>query len=138
MTADAPVPDDVVMSAAIATAGRLLLASLFLFAGVLKLTTYAQTGASMAAAGLEPVSLLLPATIALELGGGLLVAIGRRGAALAAFVLAIFTLATNYWFHDFWTMEGEVARLQGSLFLKNVAVAGGLLLLAGSQDQQRR
>lgn len=126
------------MSAAIATAGRLLLASLFLFAGVLKLTTYAQTGASMAAAGLEPVSLLLPATIALELGGGLLVAIGRRGAALAAFVLAIFTLATNYWFHDFWTMEGEVARLQGSLFLKNVAVAGGLLLLAGSQDQQRR
>jgi len=119
------------MTAAMTTAGRLLLASLFLFAGVLKLTSYSRTLASMAAVGLEPVSLLLPATIALELGGGLLVAIGRRGAAPAAFVLAVFTLATNYYFHDFWTMTGETARLQGSLFLKNVSVAGGLLFVAG-------
>ncbi len=125
-------------TAVVATAGRLLLASLFVFAGVLKLTSYSRTMASMTAVGLEPAGMLLPATIALELGGGLLVAIGRTGAAPAAFVLAIFTLATNYWFHDFWTMEGEVARLQGSLFLKNVAVAGGLLLLAGSYAQKHR
>ncbi len=111
--------------------GRILLASLFLFAGLLKLTSYAQTEASMTAVGLAPAALLLPAVIALELGGGLLLAVGRRGAAPAAVLLALFTLLTNIFFHDFWTLEGEMARLEGSLFLKNIAIAGGLLMFAG-------
>jgi uncharacterized membrane protein YphA (DoxX/SURF4 family) len=40
-------------------------------------------------------------------------------------------LATNYYFHDFWNMQNEVARTEGALFLKNVAIAGGLLYVAG-------
>lgn len=119
-------------ASAIAHAGRVTLAALFLAGGALKFTSYDQTLATMTAAALEPAALLLPATIALELGGGLLLAIGRRGALPAALLLAVFTLATNVFFHDFWTMEGEVARLQGSLFLKNVAIAGGLLFVAGT------
>jgi len=122
---------------AMAHAGRVTLAALFLFAGMLKLSGYGQTLATMSTAGLEPAVLLLPATISLELGGGVLLAIGRRGALPAALLLAVFTLATNVFFHDFWTMESEVARLQGSLFLKNVAIAGGLLFVAGTLAQAR-
>ena len=116
--------------------GRTLLASLFLFAGLLKLTNYSATLADMASAGLAPVSLLLPATIALELVGGLILAIGRRGAASVAVLLAAFTLATNFYFHDFWTMEGEIARLEGALFLKNIAIMGGLLFVAGALSRR--
>lgn len=117
--------------------GRLVLASLFLFAGILKVANYDATLADMAAAGLSPVSLMLPLTVALELGGGLILAIGRCGAAPIACVLALFTLATNYFFHDFWNMEDQVTRLEGALFLKNVAIAGGLLFTAGALSRLR-
>jgi len=120
------------IATALSVAGRVTLAALFLYAGCLKLTSYQATMASMTVAGLAPAALLLPATIALELGAGLLVAIGRWGAAPAALMLAAFTIATNIYFHNFWTMEGETARLQGSLFIKNVAIAGGLLYVAGT------
>lgn len=118
-------------------AGRVILASLFLFAGYLKINNYQGTLGTMAEAGLEPAWLLLPPTIALELGGGFLVAIGRWGAVPAALALTAFTIATNIFFHDFWTMEGEMARLEGSLFIKNVAIAGGLLFVAGALAREQ-
>ncbi len=110
--------------------GRIGLASLFLLGGMNKITTYGETALRMESVGLAPAVLLLPATIALELGAGLLVAIGRRGAAPAALCLALFTLATNVYFHDFWTMTGETRALELSLFFKNVAIAGGLVYVA--------
>jgi putative oxidoreductase len=118
-------------------AGRIVLASLFLFAGILKIASYGPTAQSMESAALAPTSLLLPLTILLKLGGGLLVAVGRRGAVPAVLLLAVFTIATNIFFHDFWTMEGGVARMQGSLFLKNIATAGGLLFVAGTLVRTR-
>jgi putative oxidoreductase len=119
-------------SASVEHAGRIILASLFLFAGLLKVTDYEGVLSQMTEAGLSPSWLLLPPTIVLELGGGLVLAIGRWGAALTALVLAVFTLATNYFFHDFWTMEGEIAGREGALFLKNVAIAGALLFVSGT------
>lgn len=113
-------------------AGRITLASLFLFAGGLKISSYDSVLEQMTVAGLSPSWLLLPPTIALELGGGLVLAFGRWGAALTALMLAVFTLATNYYFHDFWNMEGEMARAEGALFLKNLAIAGALLFVSGT------
>jgi putative oxidoreductase len=117
--------------------GRLTVASLFLLAAALKITNYGSTIEQMNAVGLTPAVFLLPATIALELGGGLILAIGRWGAAPMAFILAGFTLTTNYFFRDFWTMQGEMARAEGSLFFKNVAIAGGLLFIAGALSRSR-
>jgi putative oxidoreductase len=111
--------------------GRILLASLFILGGVNKIVNYALTLESMSAVGLEPANLLLPTTIALEIGGGLLVVIGRTFAAQAALALALFTFATNAYFHAFWTMEGAARMTELSLFFKNVAVAGGLIAVAG-------
>jgi len=50
---------------------------------------------------------------------------------LAALALAGFTVATNFVFHEFRTMDGEQAALELSLFLKNISIAGALVLLAG-------
>jgi putative oxidoreductase len=117
--------------------GRLVLASLFILGGFNKVMNYADTLGMMRAAGLEPESLLLPPTIALELGGGLLVAFGRRFAMPAALALALFTIATNIVFHRFWSMSGPETALQLSLFFKNVSIAGGLLFVAGASARGR-
>lgn len=112
--------------------GRIALASLFLLGGLNKVLNYAATLTSMEAVGLSPAPLLLPLVIGLELIGGALVAFGRRRAALAALALAMFTLSTNIFFHDFWNMDGDIAALELSLFFKNVSIAGGLLFFAGA------
>ncbi|CDO60255.1 putative membrane protein [Candidatus Phaeomarinobacter ectocarpi] len=116
--------------------GRVVLASLFVLGGLNKLVNYAATQVQMSEVGLWPA--LLPLVIALELGGGLVVALGRWGAVFAALALAAFTLATNIFFHDFWAMSGEMAALELSLFFKNVSIAGGLLFAAAGTHQLRR
>jgi putative oxidoreductase len=121
--------------AILGVAGRVLLASLFILAGINKILNYTPTLTMMQAAGLEPAGLLLPLTIALELGGGLLVALGRKGTVPAAAALALFTLATNLFFHDFWNRAGELAMLQLSLFFKNVAISGALLFVAAKSGR---
>jgi putative oxidoreductase len=104
-------------------AGRILLAQIFVLSGLSKLGAgYAATQGYMASAGVPGV--LLPLVIALELGGGLALMAGfyTRWAALA---LAAFSLLAAAMFHaDF----GD--RMQSILFMKNLAIAGGLLLLA--------
>jgi len=111
--------------------GRILLASLFVLGGINKLATYGETAAAMDGVGLVPSALLLPATIALELGAGLALAIGARFAASSALALAVFTIATNVVFHRFWDMSGDIRDLELSLFFKNIAIAGGLLFAVG-------
>ena len=121
------------MSAALATAGRILLGGFFVLAGISKLLDPAAPVAMMAGEGFPAPSLLLPLVAALEIGGGLVVASGwRRALVPAALALAVFTVATNLAFHRFWEVGDAVLRqLELSLFFKNLAVAGGLLAVAG-------
>jgi putative oxidoreductase len=111
--------------------GRILLASLFILGGINKIMNYALTLAMMSEAGLPFAQLLLPLTIALELGGGIIVAIGRRFAAPVALLLAGYTLAVNLVFHAFWALNGTESAIQLSLFFKNLSIIGGLLFVAG-------
>ena len=126
-----------VLHAPLRIAGRIGLASLFLLGGINKILTFDTTLARMAEAGLHPAALLLPCVIAMELIGGALVAYGRWAASLAALALALFTLATNVYFHDFWNMQGDLAALELSLFFKNVAIAGALLFYAAAIEEMR-
>ncbi len=103
-------------------AGRILLAAIFLAAGIGKLGAgYAGTQAYMASQGVPGA--LLPLVIALEIGGAVLLIAGwwTRFAALA---LAGFTLAAAALFH-----ANFAEPMQQILFLKNVAIAGGFLML---------
>jgi putative oxidoreductase len=99
-----------------------MLALLFVLEGAIKLGSYSATIGYMEAYGVPGV--LLPLVILTELGGGLLVAAGLF-ARLAALALAGFCLLTALFFHrDIGTTEPFIH------FFKNVAIAGGFLMLA--------
>lgn len=103
-------------------AGRILLAAIFVIAGFQKIGGFAGTQQYMEAFGIP--GMLLPLVILLELGGGLMIVAGllTRWTALA---LAGFTLVAGIVFHaDF----GD--QMQSVMFMKNLAITGGLLLLA--------
>jgi putative oxidoreductase len=99
-----------------------MLALIFVIAGVGKLTDPAGTAGYMQAMGV-PTLLLWP-TIALELLGGLAIAVGFK-VRYAALALAGFSVLTAIIFHS-----NFAEQMQSILFLKNIAMAGGLLLLA--------
>jgi len=105
-----------------ALVGRLLLAAIFIQSGWGKIGGYEGAVAYMAKAGVPGT--LLPVVIAVELLGGLLIAIGWQ-TRLVAVGMAIFTLLAAYFFH---TNFGD--RNQAIHFMKNLAIAGGFLVLA--------
>lgn len=110
------------MNNVIVLAARILLAQIFLVSGFGKLGAgYAGTQGYMEAMGVPGV--LLPLVILLELGGGLALVAGfmTRWAALA---LAIFCIVGALIFH---TNFGD--QTQAIMFMKNFAMAGGLLML---------
>lgn len=102
--------------------GRLLLAALFIAEGWSKLRGYDAAQAYMNRFGVPGT--LLPAVIALELGGGLMIAVGWQ-TRLAAAALAVFCVLAALLFH-----AGLADRNQLLHFEKDLAIAGGLLVLA--------
>jgi putative oxidoreductase len=109
------------MNNAIVLVARLLLAHIFLLAGISKITGYAGTQSYMESMGVPGA--LLPLAIVLEIGGGLALIIGlfTRWAALA---LGGFCVVTALIFH-----RNFAEQMQMILFMKNFAMAGGFLLL---------
>ena len=105
-------------------AGRILIAAIFLIAGAGKVGAYAGTQGYMQAHGLPGA--LLPAVIALEIGGGLLVVAGAW-TRVAALALAGFSVLAALIFH-----ANFADAMQQINFLKNLAIAGGFLLLAAN------
>jgi putative oxidoreductase len=108
--------------------GRALLAVVFIPAGYAKIGTFAGTAGYMASKGLPAVDLLLVLTIAVELGGGLMLLFGWK-ARWAALALAGFTLLAALIFHNYWAMPAAEQMMQKIMFMKNHGVAGGLLLV---------
>ena len=106
--------------------GRILLAAIFIVAGINKILNFDGTAAYMESVGLPMVEVLLVATIVIELGGGLMIALGwnARWAALAIF---LFIIPVTLIFHDFWTVQGEEMQNQLNHFMKNLAIMGGML-----------
>lgn len=112
-----------------ALAGRLLLASLFLPAGIGKLTGFAGTIAYISSAGLPMPALAAAVALIVEIGGGAALITGA-GTRIAALVLALFTLVASFVFHAYWAVPADQQYVTQLLFFKNIAVAGGLLTLA--------
>ena len=109
--------------------GRLLLALLFVPAGLMKITGFSGTVGYIASVGLPLASLGAVLAIVVEVGAGLALALGWR-TRWAALVLAVFTLAATVLFHNFWAMPADQAFVQQLMFFKNIAVVGGLLVVA--------
>ena len=100
---------------------RMLMATIFLHEGVAKLGNY--PGAAAYARSFGVPDTLLPLAIALEVCGGLAIALGV-GARTASLLLAGFCIVTALAFHAHWAERNQLLH-----FEKNLAMAGGLLLL---------
>lgn len=74
-------------------------------------------------------NIFYPAAVALKFFGGLAVMFNIF-AGIAAIALAIFTLIANIIFNDFWAEEGMKKQFTLLRFLCNLAVVGGLMLVA--------
>ena len=106
--------------------GRILLAAIFLLSGFGKLTAIAGTAGYFGAMGL-PVPTVTAIVVGLiELLGGIAILVGFQ-TRIAAWVLAIFTVATGLVAHTGWADQMQMIQ-----FLKNLAITGGFLLLASS------
>ncbi|MEM7666190.1 MAG: DoxX family protein [Pseudomonadota bacterium] len=103
---------------------RVLLAALFILAGINKLTGMEGTVGYIASVGLPLPELVYFGTVALELVGGLMLLAGFK-ARYAAGALGIFTVMTAVIFHNDFSQQIEL-----TLFLKNLAIAGGMFAVA--------
>lgn len=103
-------------------AGRSLLALIFVLSGAGKLAAYAGTQQYMESAGVPGT--LLPLVILAELGGGLALIAGLF-TRLSAAALGGFSVVAAVLFHADFADQNQMIH-----FMKNVSIAGGLLLLA--------
>jgi putative oxidoreductase len=119
-------------------AARLVLASLFLLGGLNKFLDPTSTDGMLTNVGLEPETLFRIATALFEICAGAALVFGRFPAAIAGAALVAFTLLTNIVFHRFWELDGSIARLELSLFFKNIALCGGLAYVALREWERSR
>ncbi|WP_322105334.1 DoxX family protein [Paraburkholderia sp. J41] len=108
---------------------RLALAILFLWGGVMKLLGYAGFVGYLHNKGVPYAAYAAPVAAAVELLGGLALVLGVRTRAVA-FLLAVYAIVTAILGHDFWNMTQASLQQDAVVhFWKNVAIAGGFLLL---------
>lgn len=101
--------------------GRLFLSIIFIMAGLIKIIDYASTQVYMESTGVSGV--LLPLVIILELFGGIAILLGYK-TRLFALLFIGFNIISALLFH---TDLGDATQM--ALFMKNIAIAGGFLLL---------
>jgi len=108
---------------------RLLLAAMFILSGVAKLGDITGTAGFIASAGLPAPAFLAVAAGLLELVAGLALVVGFK-ARWAALALGVFTLLATVVFHAYWAAPAAQQYVQQLMFMKNLAVAGGMFLVA--------
>jgi putative oxidoreductase len=101
--------------------GRVLLAVIFILSGVGKVAAPGATQGYIASVGMPMPLVAYIAAVVVELGGGLLLLIGYRTRE-AALALAIFSVVAALAFHNNFAEQNQMIH-----FLKNLAIAGGLL-----------
>jgi len=111
--------------------GRIFLSAIFIFEAIDTILYIEKTKATMDQYGLTwNQNLLIYGTIFLLLGGGLMVLLGYRST-FGALLLLLYWVPVTFLVHDFWNYPKDQLRLQSILFMKDVAIIGGLLMLAG-------
>ena len=110
--------------------GRSLLGLYFIAPGLSKVFNYASTLTLMKMKGVPFSTALLPVTIAIQLLGGIFLVLGKN-LRLTALILFGLTIFINIFIHNFWTLHGDPSQAHEiQNFIKNLAIAAGLLILA--------
>ena len=119
------------------TLGRILLGLYFLLPGVSKIPSYASTTEYMLLHNIPLASVLLPITIVLQVGLGVMLIIGYR-IKESALILAALTIFINIGMHDFWNEYPNTdAGHETQNFVKNLAIFAGLLVLSATDKVQQ-
>lgn len=109
-------------------AGRVLLSLIFLMSGVGKIFDLENTKKYMEAKGMTNVAFFLTMAILFEIAGAVLVMVGYK-ARLGALLLIAFLIPATVIFHDFWAFPDQQPPIEMIMFMKNLSILGGLLIV---------
>ena len=110
-------------------AARLLMASLYLVFGARKLLAFAGTVGYFTKLGFPAPEVMVVLAIIIELGGGILLAIGFK-TRWVAWLLAVFTVIAMLMAHRYWEFDGAQYANQMTHFFKNLCIIGGFMMVA--------
>ena len=111
--------------------GRLLMTYIFATSGLAKIFGWPDNVAYMSTRHLPMIPVLLAVAMVIEVAGSVCLVTGYQ-ARIAAFVMFWYTTAVTVIFHNYWAASGMMAGMQETHFRKNLAIMGGLLMLAYS------
>lgn len=109
--------------------GRILIATIFIFAGFGKITGFEGTVGYISSKGLPLPEVAAIVAIIIELGGGIMLVLGWK-TRWAAWAIIVFTAFAAIIFHNFWALPADQMQGQMIHFMKNFAIVGGLLFVA--------
>ena len=113
---------------AVVLLGRLLFAVIFVMAGANHFNK--QTIGYAASQGVPLAAIVVPLSGVVAIAGGLLILLGYR-AKLGAWLIVLFLVPVSLMMHKFWTVtDPMMAQIQMVLFMKNVSMLGGALLVS--------
>ena len=109
--------------------GRLMMMYIFATSGIGKIFGWSGNVAYMSTRHLPMIPVLLAIALVIEVGGSISLITGYQ-ARIAAFVMFWYTTAVTLIFHNYWAANQAMAGMQETHFRKNLAIMGGLLMLA--------
>lgn len=108
--------------------GRLLFAAIFVMGGASLFSK--QTVGYAASQGVPLAAIAVPLSGVLAISGGLSILLGYR-AKLGAWLIVLFLIPVTLMMHKFWTVtDPMMAQIQMVMFMKNVSMLGGALLIS--------
>ena len=112
--------------------GRIFLSAIFIFEAIDSILFFGKTKETMSEHGINwSQDMLLTTAIFLLFTGGIMVLLGYRST-IGAIMLLCYWAPMTFIAHDFWNYNtSNGLREQSILFMKNVAIIGGLLMLVG-------
>ena len=116
------------LTSAVVFAGRLLFSFIFISGGLGHFSP--QTIAYAAAQGVPLAAIAVPLSGVLAIAGGLSILLGYH-ARIGAWLIALFLVAITPMMHNFWAVKDPMmAQMQMIMFLKNLSMLGGALLIS--------
>ena len=109
---------------------RILISALFLLSGFNKIAHFGVSSQMIAGIGVPFASLATGIAILIEIGGAIAIIAGWK-TKLAAWVQFAYLIPVTFMIHNFWASPAAMQQDQMVHFMKNLAIMGGLLILAG-------
>lgn len=107
--------------------GRILLASIFIAAGLTKISNWEVNLQYLQSHGIPWTPIFLYPAIFVEVIGGFSLLLGYKARA-GAIILALYLIPVTLIFHSFWTYTGVERAAQLMNFMKNISIIGGLVV----------